>query len=371
MGALHEGHASLIARAVRENDLAVVSIFVNPTQFGPQEDFGAYPRDEPADLAACERLGATMVFAPTVDELYPAGDATRVQPGPIAARLEGAARPGHFVGVATVLTKLFAIVRPDVAYFGQKDFQQLRVVQTVARDLRLAVRIAGCPTVRDPDGLAISSRNRYLSAEHRRSALATTIAEQRMAVPSEPTVEQVSLKERRGQALLGTITAAHFSHHVTNSLLNPLLPLIRNAFALSYAESGFAVSAFSIAAGLANAPWGLLADRIGSRVVIVGGLFLMGAASVALATTGSYWPLLALLAVPGIVAGSFHGPAAALIARMFSPRVRGTAMGMHITGGHLSFFAAPALAGILATATGTWRTPYIWFAAAPIVFGAM
>jgi len=176
MGALHEGHASLIARAVRENDLAVVSIFVNPTQFGPQEDFGAYPRDEPADLAACERLGATMVFAPTVDELYPAGDATRVQPGPIAARLEGAARPGHFVGVATVLTKLFAIVRPDVAYFGQKDFQQLRVVQTVARDLRLAVRIAGCPTVRDPDGLAISSRNRYLSAEHRRSALALSRA---------------------------------------------------------------------------------------------------------------------------------------------------------------------------------------------------
>ena len=176
MGALHEGHASLIARAVRENDLAVVSIFVNPTQFGPQEDFGAYPRDEPADLAACERLGATMVFAPTIDELYPAGDATRVQPGPIAARLEGAARPGHFVGVATVLTKLFAIVRPDVAYFGQKDFQQLRVVQTVARDLRLAVRIAGCPTVRDPDGLAISSRNRYLSAEHRRSALALSRA---------------------------------------------------------------------------------------------------------------------------------------------------------------------------------------------------
>ncbi|TMF74921.1 MAG: MFS transporter [Chloroflexi bacterium] len=199
----------------------------------------------------------------------------------------------------------------------------------------------------------------------------TTIAEERMAVPSEPTVEQVSLKERRGQALLGTITAAHFSHHVTNSLLNPLLPLIRNAFALSYAESGFAVSAFSIAAGLANAPWGLLADRIGSRVVIVGGLFLMGAASVALATAGSYWQLLALLVLLGIVSGSYHGPAAALIARIFSPRVRGTAMGIHITGGHLSFFAAPAVAGLLATATGTWRTPYVWFAAAPIVFGAL
>jgi pantoate--beta-alanine ligase len=172
MGALHAGHASLVERAVGENDLAVVSIFVNPTQFGPTEDFAAYPRDEPADLAMCERLGATMVFAPTLAEMYPAGDATRVQPGPVAARLEGAARPGHFAGVATVVTKLLAIVRPDVAYFGQKDFQQLRVVQTVARDLRLPVAIAGCPTVRDGDGLAMSSRNRYLSADERSRALA-------------------------------------------------------------------------------------------------------------------------------------------------------------------------------------------------------
>jgi FSR family fosmidomycin resistance protein-like MFS transporter len=199
----------------------------------------------------------------------------------------------------------------------------------------------------------------------------TTIAEETMAVPAEIGAAELSLKERRGQALLGTVTAAHFSHHVTNSLLNPLLPLIRDAFALSYAESGFAVSAFSIAAGLANAPWGVLADRVGSRVVIVAGLFLMGAASVALATAGAYWQLLALLVLLGIVSGSYHGPAAALIARTFSPRVRGTAMGIHITGGHLSFFAAPALAGVLATATGTWRTPYIWFAAAPIVFGAL
>jgi MFS transporter, FSR family, fosmidomycin resistance protein len=199
----------------------------------------------------------------------------------------------------------------------------------------------------------------------------TTIADEVIAVPSEPGTQELSLRERRGQALLGTITAAHFSHHVTNSLLNPLLPLIRSAFALSYAESGFAVSAFSIAAGLANAPWGMLADRVGSRGVIVGGLFLMGAASVALATAGAYWQLLALLVVLGVVSGSYHGPAAALIARNFSPRMRGTAMGIHITGGHLSFFAAPALAGLLATATGTWRTPYIWFAAAPIIFGAL
>jgi pantoate--beta-alanine ligase len=176
MGALHAGHASLIERAARENDLAVVSIFVNPTQFGPHEDFVAYPRDESADLATSERLGTAMVFAPTVDEMYPAGDATRVQPGPIAARLEGAARPGHFAGVATVVTKLFAIVRPDVAYFGQKDFQQLRVVQRLSGDLRLGVRVAGSPTVRDADGLAMSSRNRYLSAEDRQSALALSRA---------------------------------------------------------------------------------------------------------------------------------------------------------------------------------------------------
>jgi pantoate--beta-alanine ligase len=176
MGALHAGHASLIERAARENDLAVVSIFVNPTQFGPGEDFAAYPRDESADLTQCERLGVAMVFAPTVDELYPAGDATRVQPGPVAARLEGAARPGHFAGVATVLAKLFAIVRPDVAYFGQKDFQQLRVIQTMSLDLRLGVRVAGCPTVREPDGLAMSSRNRYLAGDDRQAALALSRA---------------------------------------------------------------------------------------------------------------------------------------------------------------------------------------------------
>jgi pantoate--beta-alanine ligase len=172
MGALHDGHASLVKRAVGENEAAVVSIFVNPTQFGPSEDFAAYPRDEAADLALCEKLGAAMVFAPTIEEMYPAGDATRVQPGPLATRLEGAARPGHFAGVATVVTKLLAIVRPDVAYFGQKDFQQLRVIQTIARDLRLGARIAGCPTVRDEDGLAVSSRNRYLSPDDRRTALA-------------------------------------------------------------------------------------------------------------------------------------------------------------------------------------------------------
>src|SRR5437773_9918063 len=176
MGALHDGHASLIERAGREHDLAIVSIFVNPAQFGPHEDFAAYPRDESADLALCARLGTAVVFAPTVEEMYPPGDTTRVQPGAVAERLEGVARPDHFAGVATVLTKLFSVVRPDVAYFGQKDFQQLRVVQTMSRDLRFGVAVAGCPIVREPDGLAMSSRNRYLSTDDRQAALALSRA---------------------------------------------------------------------------------------------------------------------------------------------------------------------------------------------------
>jgi len=172
MGALHAGHMSLVERAVRETDAAIASIFVNPTQFGPNEDFAAYPRREAEDTALLEKHGCAVAFVPPVAEVYPPGDATRVTPGPIAAPLEGAARPGHFVGVATVVAKLLAIVRPDIAFFGQKDFQQLRVLQTTARDLRLGADIVGCPTVREPDGLAMSSRNAYLTPEQRRDAVA-------------------------------------------------------------------------------------------------------------------------------------------------------------------------------------------------------
>ena len=172
MGALHAGHLSLVERAVRETDAAIASIFVNPTQFGPNEDFAVYPRREAEDLALLERHACAAAFVPPVAEIYPPGDATRVTPGPIAAPLEGAARPGHFVGVATVVAKLLAIVRPDVGFFGQKDFQQLRVLQAVARDLRLGAEIVGCPIVREPDGLAMSSRNAYLTPDERRDALA-------------------------------------------------------------------------------------------------------------------------------------------------------------------------------------------------------
>lgn len=176
MGALHAGHVSLVARAVRENDAAVASIFVNPTQFGPHEDLAAYPRREQEDLELLERAGVAAAFVPTAAEMYPPGDDTRVHPGAISAPLEGSARPGHFIGVATVVTKLFAILVPDVGYFGQKDYQQLRVLQVMARDLRLGVRVVGCPIVRETDGLAMSSRNAYLSASERRDALALSRA---------------------------------------------------------------------------------------------------------------------------------------------------------------------------------------------------
>jgi len=173
MGALHEGHRSLVARAVAEQDAALVSIFVNPTQFGPGEDYAAYPRREAEDVTLLEGARAAAVFAPSASEIYPPGDSTRIDPGPIAARLEGAVRPGHFIGVATVVVKLLRLATPDVAYFGQKDFQQLRVIQHVRRELGLQTRIAGCPTVRDDkDGLALSSRNAYLTAAERGRALA-------------------------------------------------------------------------------------------------------------------------------------------------------------------------------------------------------
>jgi len=171
MGALHAGHAALVEIAAKENDRAIASIFVNPTQFGPGEDYTAYPRSEAADLELLEVHGASAAFVPPVEEVYPAGDDVRIAPGEIAAPLEGAARPGHFTGVSTVVQRLLDIVTPDRAYFGQKDLQQLRVIQTIARDLGWATRIVGCPIVRAPNGLALSSRNAYLSdAERERAA---------------------------------------------------------------------------------------------------------------------------------------------------------------------------------------------------------
>jgi pantoate--beta-alanine ligase len=171
MGFLHEGHLSLVRRARADNDHVVVSIFVNPTQFGPEEDFERYPRDEARDLALLEQERADLVFAPSVEEMYPEGDSTSVTVEGITEVLEGGRRPGHFRGVATVCTKLFSIVRPDRAYFGRKDAQQLLVIRRLARDLALGIEIVGMPIIREADGLAMSSRNAYLSPEERQAAL--------------------------------------------------------------------------------------------------------------------------------------------------------------------------------------------------------
>jgi pantoate--beta-alanine ligase len=172
MGALHEGHASLVRLAAADGNAVVVSDFVNPTQFGPGEDFEAYPRDLDGDAAIAEAAGADVLWAPAVDEVYPRGFATTVDPGPLALELCGASRPGHFVGVATVVTRLFGLVRPARAIFGRKDYQQLVLLQQVVRDLALGIEVVGAPTVREADGLAMSSRNRYLSPEERQRARA-------------------------------------------------------------------------------------------------------------------------------------------------------------------------------------------------------
>jgi pantoate--beta-alanine ligase len=170
MGALHRGHLALVEAARRDCPRVVASLFVNPKQFGPREDFAAYPRDEAADLAKFREGGVELVFAPAVEEMYPHGFATTVQHGGIDEVLEGAHRPGHFDGVATVVSKLLLQCLPDAAYFGEKDYQQLLVVRRMARDLDIPVRIEGVPTVREPDGLALSSRNVYLSPEERQTA---------------------------------------------------------------------------------------------------------------------------------------------------------------------------------------------------------
>ena len=170
MGALHEGHLNLVRRAGAENATLAVSIFVNPTQFGPQEDYDAYPKDTDRDLALLEREGAHLVFVPSVEEMYPAGFDTWVEVGALARRLEGEYRPGHFRGVATVVTRLLNIVRPDRAYFGQKDAQQALVIKRLNADLNLGVEIVVAPTVREADGLAVSSRNIYLSPKERQEA---------------------------------------------------------------------------------------------------------------------------------------------------------------------------------------------------------
>ena len=177
MGALHEGHRQLMRVARARSAFVVVTIFVNPLQFGPNEDFEKYPRTLEADVEACRAEGVSVVFAPSRDEMYPGGaPQITMNAGPLGEILEGASRPGHFGGMLTVVEKLLLLTRADVAYFGEKDFQQLALIRRMTTDLELGVEIVGVPTVREPDGLALSSRNRYLSADERRSALALSRA---------------------------------------------------------------------------------------------------------------------------------------------------------------------------------------------------
>ena len=176
MGALHDGHASLVHVAKKHAASVVATVFVNPTQFGPSEDFARYPRDLDHDAQVCRAAGVRALFAPSPHEMYPDGEQTRVHVGKLAAGLCGAVRPGHFEGVCTVVTKFFALCGPCVAVFGEKDYQQLKVIERTVTDLLLPVTVIGAKTLRDPDGLAMSSRNRYLSTEDRQRALSLVAA---------------------------------------------------------------------------------------------------------------------------------------------------------------------------------------------------
>jgi pantoate--beta-alanine ligase len=228
MGALHEGHLALLAAARQECDVVVASVFVNPTQFGPAEDFAAYPRDEEQDARVAEEAGVHVLFAPTAEEMYPDGFQTWVDVETLGQTLEGAARPNHFRGVATVCLKLFNIVRPRRAYFGQKDAQQAAVVDRLVRDLDLTLEIRVVPTARDPGGLAWSSRNSYLSPGERRAALAlprallageeahrqgaNPVAVARTVLAGEPGLEVEYVELARFDGRLHLLAAARAGH---------------------------------------------------------------------------------------------------------------------------------------------------------------
>lgn len=199
MGDLHDGHLSLVRRGKELCARTIVSVFVNPTQFGPNEDFEKYPRREAEDFEKLETIGADVMFAPSVAEMYPAGFDSKIIVGGVTSMLEGAIRPGHFEGVATVVAKLFGMASPDVACFGEKDYQQLKVIEKLVRDLDMPVRIIPCPIARDEDGLALSSRNRYLDERQRAIAgrLNRILAETARRIESEPNqVERILVSEK-------------------------------------------------------------------------------------------------------------------------------------------------------------------------------
>jgi pantoate--beta-alanine ligase len=233
MGALHEGHAALVRAARRGTGFVVVSVFVNPTQFGPSEDFAKYPRTPEADQKVCADAGADLIFAPSAAEMYPEGSATFVEVTGLQDVLCGASRPGHFRGVCTVVLKLFNIVQPDVAVFGAKDFQQARIIRQMVRDLDVPVRVQVEPTVREPDGLALSSRNRYLSPEERAAAPAIYRALQAVRSRALAGETDVARLETALHAELATIPGARvdYARILDADTLRPLVRLDRPAVA--------------------------------------------------------------------------------------------------------------------------------------------
>jgi len=240
MGALHEGHLSLVRASAAECDFTIVTIFVNPTQFGPAEDFDRYPRTLDADLAALRACRVDMVFAPQNEEVYPEGFSTLVQPPRVARRWEGECRPGHFRGVATIVLKLFNMSLADVAYFGQKDYQQARVIEQMVRDLDVPIEIRVCPIVREVDGLAMSSRNRYLGEIERRQAVAVSksLAFARQAVEENRTeVGDIVAGMRQVLGDAG-ITRIDYVALVDADTLEPLLSVSGTVVALVAAYVG-------------------------------------------------------------------------------------------------------------------------------------
>ena len=239
MGALHEGHAALIAGSAAANPATVVSIFVNPTQFADPGDFARYPRSLARDAVFAGAHGATILFAPTTEEMYPAGFATSVEVAGLGERWEGAARPGHFRGVATVVARLLGLVRPARAYFGEKDFQQLQIVRRLHADLALPGEIVGWPTVREPDGLAHSSRNTRLSLDGRRSAVALPRALRAMAALAR-TEDDAAALVAAGEAVLREATGVHLDYLavVDPATLAPVPRLVPGARAIVAAEVG-------------------------------------------------------------------------------------------------------------------------------------
>ncbi|MDG4822436.1 pantoate--beta-alanine ligase [Asanoa sp. WMMD1127] len=217
MGALHSGHEALLKNARDHADSVIATIFVNPLQFGPNEDFDRYPRTMEADLEMCRRTGVDLVFAPSRDEVYPGGEPqVRVNPGPLGELLEGASRPGFFHGVLTVVLKLFNLVRPDLAFFGEKDYQQLTLIRRMVLDVNLPIEVRGVPTVREADGLALSSRNRYLTESERVAALRLSGALRAGAAAAQ-----------RGADADGVLAAAHqiFADGTTDVRLDYLVLL--------------------------------------------------------------------------------------------------------------------------------------------------